>query len=110
MTAVFQDPRGRTLPAILKSTSLEWRDKPLVIFDDRVVTYLELRESALLFAGALQELGVRPRQTMAIILSNRWEYLQIWWGICLVGAIEVPVNFGLKGPLLEHVLRAVRPN
>ncbi|MFO1061345.1 MAG: AMP-binding protein [Dongiaceae bacterium] len=103
--AVFQDPRARTLPAILERAAADWGDKPLVLFDDMVVSYRDLWERARLFAGALAALGVRPRDTVAILLSNRWEYLEVWWGICLLGAVEVPVNFGLKGKLLEHVLK-----
>ena len=100
----YQDPHKRTLPWVLHNAAAAWRDKPLVRFPHAVITYRDLAERAEAFAGALQELEVRKGHTVAIILDNRWEYLEVWWGICLLGAIEVPVNFGLKGKLLQHVL------
>jgi carnitine-CoA ligase len=100
----YQDPLARTLPSLLQRAAAEWRDKPLVIFPDAVVTYRDLAERARAFAGGLQRLGVRQGDTVLIIAGNRWEYLEAWWGTCLCGAVEVPVNFGLKGRLLQHVL------
>lgn len=101
---MFQDPRERTLPAVLEAAAREWGDKPLVSFPDRVISYGELRARSLEFAGALQRLGIGKRDTVAILAANRWEYLEVWWGTALLGAIEVPLNFGLKGKLLEHQL------
>ena len=101
---MFQDPNARTLPSLLQRSAADWGDKPLAIFDDAVLSYRDLNERARLFAGALAALGIKRGDTVAIVLSNRWEYLEVWWGICLLGAIEVPVNVGLKGKLLAHVL------
>lgn len=102
---MFQDPNTRTLPSLLQRAASNWGDKPLVIFDDSVIGYRELNERARLFAGALAALGVKRGDTVAIVLSNRWEYLEVWWGICLLGAVEVPVNVGLKGKFLAYVLQ-----
>lgn len=99
------DTEFRTLPALLERSAVDWGTKPLAIFDDVVVTYRDLHERAKRFAVSILGLGVTPGRTVAIMLSNRWEYLEVWWGICLAGAIEVPVNFGLKGKILEHVLK-----
>lgn len=102
---MYQDPVARTLPRLLETTATTWRDRPLVRFPDALVTYRDLAERARLLAGALEQLGVARGDTVLIVMSNRFEYLETWWGICLLGAIEVPVNFGLKGRLLAHVLR-----
>lgn len=99
------DSEYRTLPALLERSAAEWGTKPLAIFDNAVISYRDLDERAKRFAASLLALGVKPGQTVAIMLGNRWEYLEVWWGICLAGAIEVPVNFGLKGKILEHVLK-----
>lgn len=101
---MYQDPVGRTLPRFLHDAAATWGDKPLVTFPDAVLTYRDLAERATLFAGALQALGVEKGETVLIVAGNRWEYLESWWGTSLLGAIEVPVNFGLKGRLLAHVL------
>ncbi len=105
---MYQDPIARTLPRFLEEAAAAWRDKPLVTFRNAVVTYRDLAERARLVAGALQKLGVGRGDTVLVVASNRWEYLETWWGIAVLGAIEVPVNFGLKGRLLAHVLRDSR--
>lgn len=94
----------RTLPALLERSAAEWGTKTLAVFDNATISYRDLEERAKRFAASIMALGVRPGQTVAIMLGNRWEYLEVWWGICLAGAIEVPINFGLKGKILEHVL------
>src|SRR5688572_5260205 len=100
----YQDPVERTLPSLLEARAADCRDQVLAFFPDHQLTYRDVAERARLFAGALQKLGVSKGDTVAIIVDNRWEYLEIWFGICLLGAIEVPVNHGLKGKLLQHVL------
>lgn len=100
----WQDPERRTLPRVLQRAAEDWGDKPLVSFPDRVIGYRELHQRSLAVAGALQRLGVGKGDPVAILLSNRWEYLELWWGTALIGAIEVPLNFGLRGPLLAHQL------
>lgn len=104
MPARPTDPTYRSLPALLARSASDWGTKPLAVFDDAVVSYRDLHERAKRFAVSLMALGIVPGKTVAIMLTNRWEYLEVWWGICLAGAIEVPVNFGLKGRILEHVL------
>jgi carnitine-CoA ligase len=36
--------------------------------------------------------------------ANSYRFLTLWYGIYLSGAVEVPVNSELRGPLLAHVL------
>ncbi|ROO85029.1 crotonobetaine/carnitine-CoA ligase [Actinocorallia herbida] len=55
-------------------------------------------------AGALHALGVGHGSTVATILENGPEAVVSWFAIHRLGAIAVPVNTALKGPLLRHVL------
>lgn len=55
-------------------------------------------------AGALSRLGVEPGDRVAVVMATRSEWMESWFGICALGAIEVAINHGLKGALLAHCL------
>jgi crotonobetaine/carnitine-CoA ligase len=61
-------------------------------------------EAALRVGGGLTRLGVGRGDPVAIMLPNRDEAVLAWLGTALIGAVEVPVNTNLRGPLLRHVL------
>lgn len=67
-------------------------------------TAAELDRSANRVANALAELGVRHGSTVATILENGPAAVLAWFAIHKLGAISVPVNTALKGPLLRHQL------
>ncbi len=55
-------------------------------------------------ANALTALGVRHGSTVATMLENGPAAVVSWFAIHKLGAISVPVNTALKGPLLRHQL------
>jgi carnitine-CoA ligase len=60
------------------------------------------------FAGATARL-VKPGERVVIMLGNRPEFLWSFFGSVYGGAVPVPINSNLKGPMLEHVLKQVEP-
>ena len=60
------------------------------------------------FAGAVHDL-VPAGERVVIMLSNRPEFLSAFFGSVYCGAVPVPLNTSLKGPMLEHVLKQVEP-
>lgn len=79
-------------------------DATAVKHQDQTVTYDELETRSNRVANGLAELGVEPGDHVAVDLTNRLEYLDIWFGISKLGATMVPLNVALKGPMLEHNL------
>ncbi|MDE2574020.1 MAG: AMP-binding protein, partial [Rhodospirillales bacterium] len=55
-------------------------------------------------AGRLRGLGVGAGDRVALLCSNRVEFLEILLGCAWLGAVLVPVNLAAKGPQLGHVL------
>jgi crotonobetaine/carnitine-CoA ligase len=55
-------------------------------------------------ANALAALGVRHGSTVATMLENGPAAVLSWFAIHKLGAIAVPVNTALKGPMLRHQL------
>lgn len=79
-------------------------DGAFLITADQKVTVRDFVRRAQNNAGFLHEQGVKAGDRVALVAENSvdrvaWMFA-IWW----LGAIEVAVNFELRGPLLNHVL------
>jgi crotonobetaine/carnitine-CoA ligase len=79
-------------------------DAPFVVTDDGALARGEMLRLALGAAGAFSTLGIRTGARVAVMLENRVEFLATWFGLNLIGAIEVPVNPEAVGDRLRHVL------
>lgn len=80
-------------------------DEVAVITDRGTTSYGALGEIAQRVAGGLSELGIGAGDAVATMLDPSEDYLGAWFGASWAGAIDVPVNTGFKGLMLEHVLR-----
>jgi crotonobetaine/carnitine-CoA ligase len=78
-------------------------DRPFVEFAGVSVSYGEADRRANRVANALAQAGVRHGARVAILLRNRIEYLDLWFGLSRLGAIEVPINTEYKAPQIAHV-------
>ncbi len=67
-------------------------------------TAAEMDREANRVANALAELGVGHGSTVATMLENGPAAVVSWFAIHKLGAISVPVNTALKGPMLRHQL------
>ncbi|MGH1368416.1 MAG: benzoate-CoA ligase family protein [Maritimibacter sp.] len=72
--------------------------------DKRSLTYGALQRAAGHFAGALERHGVRREERIAMILRDQLEFPVVFWGALKMGAIPVPLNTLLSGPVYEAIL------
>ena len=100
------------------TTLLEVLEAHLAVHPDRVqvthladdgatpLTYRRLAEGAAAIAAGLQRAGLRPRQTVAIMLPTAPEYFFTYLGILRAGGIPVPIYPPARPSQLEdHVRR-----
>ncbi|TDB95463.1 AMP-binding protein [Actinomadura sp. 7K534] len=99
----------RVLPDLLLGRAEEAPDAPLLTVGagPRRSTG-EIADAALRVGGGLARLGVARGDPVAVMLPNREEAVLAWFGTAVLGAVEVPVNTNLSGPLLHHVLSDCR--
>src|SRR5262245_26561236 len=97
-------PADRTLPAMLTRQAERFAQKPLVTAGRTTWTYAETCEAAARCAGILRSAGIQPGDRVAIICSNRIEFLEIVLGCAWLGAVAVPINVASRGPQLQHIL------
>lgn len=70
----------------------------------------QMLDRAALAAGLMDSVGVAKGDRVALMMSNRVEFLDVWFAAAHLGAISVPLNTSLKGPILEHMLRDSQPD
>lgn len=79
-------------------------DRPLLIWDEGQWTYAQFACLARRCASYLQDRKIQPGERVAIMARNSAER-QVWqFGAWWIGAIEVSVNYHLKGELLRGTL------
>jgi long-chain acyl-CoA synthetase len=91
-----------TLPEALTKTANKYPNNNALIFQGTKITYTQLDDMVSRFAAALKDLGVNPRDKVALLLPN---LVQTVVGICgalRMGAVAVPNNPLYTDRELEH--------
>ena len=97
-------PVHRTLPEILHRQAQVYKDRALLIFEDHRISYSEALVIASRSAATLRAAGVVPGDRVALLCSNRVEFMQLYLGCAWSGAVAVPVNVASRGMQLQHIL------
>jgi fatty-acyl-CoA synthase len=93
-----------TLPYLIERDGVDL-DKAAVVFESTSRTYGELREASRRVANALVGLGIEELERVAVLSSNRLEFIEIEVGIAAARAIMVPLNWRLRDGELANLLR-----
>ena len=97
-------PHERTVPAMLIRQAERFADRPLVRCGDAVWSYAQTRNEAARFGATLRAAGIQRGDRVALICSNRIEFLQAFLGCAWIGAVSVPINTASRGHQLQHIL------
>ena len=95
---------SRVLPRILLRQAERFGSKPFIDVCGRSASFEEMLLVSSRLARGLRQLGVTRSDRVAMLLSNCFELVALWFATSSLGAIEVPTNPGLKGDLLCHNL------
>ena len=76
-----------------------------VISGERAVAREMLLSRALFAAGGFAALGVKPGDTVALVLRNDFPFFEASYAAQMLGAYCVPVNWHGKAPEIGYVLR-----
>jgi crotonobetaine/carnitine-CoA ligase len=102
-------PADRVLSTILMRQAAHYRDRALLVFGETRWSYAETASIAARSAGRLMRAGIQPGDRVALMCSNRPEFLEIYLGCAWMGAVTVPINTALRGIQLSHILRDCTP-
>ena len=100
----IDEVRNRTIHGVLKQKVAQCGSRVFFYFKDQSFTYEDLDRESDRVAAGLQNLGIGKGDKVAIIMSNRPEFLFLWFGLSKLGAVEVPVNTAHRGDLLTYMM------
>ena len=94
-----------TLPVVIAKRARATPDRTfLVEVGGDTLTYGQAHMTFLAWAAALCRAGVEPGERVAVMLPTSLIAVAAWVGAAWAGALEVPVNTGFRGRMLDYVL------
>jgi fatty-acyl-CoA synthase len=94
----------RTTAQQLDVAAAEFAERPLILTDDHVYSYAEVRDWTVRLAAGLIALGVQPGDHVAVDMANFPAVVALKYAVARVGAVSVSVNFLLRHSELRYVL------
>jgi long-chain acyl-CoA synthetase len=94
--------RPHSVDEMLVRAATDCPDAVAFVDGTRRQTYADLNVTADAVAGGLAARGVRPGDRVAILLDNRIEFAEAFFGTIRAGAVAVPLNIREQRPELEY--------
>ncbi len=87
-------------------THAKGRPNKIAILDgEKSFTYREFANRVCQLAGALQQAGIQKGDRVALLMLNESRYLELLYGITMLGAIAVPLNVRLAPAEVSFILK-----
>jgi len=100
--------RDITLGDLLREQAQRFGDRPAIIFDEPTIsmrwTYAELDREVDTLARALIAIGISAGDHVAVMSSNRPEWVLLEYALARIGAVLVTVNPAFKAEELRYLL------
>jgi acyl-CoA synthetase (AMP-forming)/AMP-acid ligase II len=81
-------------------------DKEAIVFEGKRYTFTQLSERVNRLGSALQKLGVKKGDRVAMLQVNTNQCVETYFAVSRIGAIYVPLNFRAKGNELTYMLNS----
>lgn len=91
-----------TVIAALERAVVRHPDRVLLDFAGTLYTYADVDRLSTRMAHALQDLGLKPGQTLVSMLDNNIDAVIVWLATNKLRAVSVPINTALRGEFLRH--------
>src|SRR5579871_6961845 len=107
-TPIARNPR-RIFPLLVDDLAARYGDKPALVSKHESLTYRALAERSRRYARWAMAEGVGKGDVVALLMTNRPEYVAIWLGIIRAGGTVALLNTNLTGPALAFCIDSVSP-
>ncbi len=97
-------PERKTVGTLLEHLAQAMPQQEAVVFPPRRLTYAALYAQAAVVASGLWRLGIRPGEPVALLMSNRPEWITTAFGCALIGAPVVAISTWSRRVELAYVL------
>ncbi|MBC7248534.1 MAG: AMP-binding protein, partial [Actinobacteria bacterium] len=100
---------GKIMPNVIAGMWTTLGGREAVVDGDKRYDFGSLRERVFRLANALHEMGVRPKEAVAVMLYNSAEFLEAFWACSFTGAPMPFVNWHLRGEELRVAINLRKP-
>jgi benzoate-CoA ligase len=83
-------------------------NKPAILYEDRVISYILLAENVNRTANALTALGVGIEHRVMLLLRDTPQMIYSFYGAIKAGAVPIPTNILMKAPDFLYMLNDSR--
>ena len=88
---------------ILRDKAASIGDRPFLRFQDESISFREMDERSNRAANLLREVGVRRGDKVCLMIGNRPEFVELWFGLAKLGAIMVPMETSLSRNTASYI-------
>ena len=100
----LKNKKEMSLGSILEKQAAKYKDKPLILFEDRAISYTLFNETANRYSHLFQKRGFIKGDTVAVLMDNRPEFMIVHAGLAKIGVIPALLNNNIKGQTLIHAI------
>lgn len=97
--------RNALVGDLFEESVRRWPHKPCMRFENRTLTFLDADRLANRVAHWALQRGMRPGQTVALLMENRPEFIAVWLGLSKVGVVTALINTHLQPDGLVHCIK-----
>ena len=105
-TQIAKNP-SQTICDALRDLAVRYGDRVALVSDRESLSYRELDGRANRYARWARRKGIGKGDVVALMMSNRPEYMAIWIGLARVGAATALLNTNQTGAALAHSVKVV---
>ncbi|MGJ4930518.1 long-chain-acyl-CoA synthetase [Bradyrhizobium sp. HKCCYLS2038] len=109
LTARIEAEPTRLFADLVDGWAAQQPDHPALISDRETLSYSALSARINQYARWALGNGIRPGDTVALMLPSRPDYLAAWLGISRIGGVVALINTNLVGSSLAHCINVARP-
>ncbi|MEP7246868.1 MAG: AMP-binding protein [Gammaproteobacteria bacterium] len=95
----------RVAGKILAAQARTRGDSPFVWFGSAWHSFAEMDRRANCVANAFVAQGIGKGSRVAVLLRNRLEYLDLWFGLSRIGALQMPINCEYRAAQILQTLQ-----
>jgi fatty-acyl-CoA synthase len=100
---------ARIFPVVVEEIAARYGDKPALVSDRESLTYRGLVERSCRYSRWALAQGLAKGEVVALLMTNRPEYVAIWLGVVRAGGTVALLNTNLSGAALAHCIDIVTP-
>lgn len=105
-TPIAGNPR-RIFPLLIDELAERWGDRPALTSKRESLSYRELAERSRRYARWAMAQGIGKGSVVALLMTNRPEFVAIWLGIIRTGGTVALINSNLAGQALAFCIDSV---